>query len=108
MGRVQTRKSQGVEVRKTIAVCVVLTPGCAVIPDAVRLETVHESHLVQHAFFTQHSAHYGKDGVDLVLKWNRGGVVADVSEGYSFHGNDGSPAPREWFEARVGYEWRVK
>jgi hypothetical protein len=28
----------------------------------------------------------------------------DVSESYSMHGNDGSPAPREVFEAKVGYD----
>jgi hypothetical protein len=94
--------------RKIIALCAALTPACAVVPDAVRLETVHESHVAQHLISSQRGTHYGKDGADLVLKWNRGRLVAEVSEGYSFHGNDGSPAPREWFEARMGYEWRVK
>lgn len=94
--------------RKIIVLCAALTPGCAVVPNAVRLETVHESHITQHQFSSEHSTHYGKDGADLVLKWNHGGMVVEVSDGYSFHGNDGSRAPREWFEARLGYEWRIK
>lgn len=93
--------------RKIIVLCAALTSGCALAPDAVRLETVHESHVTQH-LFSGHGTHYGKDGTDMVLKWDHGPVVVEVSEGYSFHGNDGSRAPREWFEAKLGYEWRLK
>lgn len=67
--------------RKIMALCAALTSGCT---------------------------HYGKDGTDVALKWYHGPVVVEVSEGYSFHGNDGSQAPREWFEAKLGYEWRLK
>ena len=99
--------------RNTIGLCAVLVQGCAVVPsavvpDAVRLETVHESHIVQHAIVDGRGTHYGRDGLGLVLKWNHGPVIAEISEGYSFHGNDGSPAPREIFQARMGYEWRLK
>jgi hypothetical protein len=94
--------------RQGLALCAVLLQGCVLAPNTIRLETVHESHIIQHTSLADRNSHYGRDGVDLRFKWSHGPVVAEFSEGYTFHGNDGSPAPREIFEARFGYEWKVK
>lgn len=95
---------------KTLALgLVVLTlTGCAtLLPDAITAEVAHESHATQHEPCTNHPTEYGRNTIGLAARWERGRFFGEVSEGYSFHGNDGSPAPKDVFEARVGVDiWR--
>jgi starvation-inducible outer membrane lipoprotein len=85
-----------------------LLAGCTVLPDAIRADVGHESHMTQHEPFTSHPTRYGR-GVEagITARWQRGRWSLDASEAYSWSGNDGSPAPHEVFELKAGFDiWR--
>ena len=98
--------------RLIVFTCALALSGCAALtPEAVRVAVEHESHLTQHAPFTDRAERFGMNQLALQARWRQGGVVEEVSEGYAFHGLDGcAPAcpTREVFRATVGYEWRFK
>lgn len=91
--------------------------GCALEPNAVRFEAEHVSHISQH--FGPNPTEYGFDAISLVAHWQYAHAYLDVSEGINvspeFDGNRvvgpvyGSLAgPRETFQARAGYEFKLR
>jgi hypothetical protein len=91
---------------KTSLLCCALSSlfGCALAPSEIRADVGHESHATQHRPLAAHPTNYGRAvELGLTAHWERGPVSLDVSESYSLWGNDGSPAPRELFQAKVGY-----
>jgi hypothetical protein len=79
--------------------------ACAAMPDSIRADVGHESHATQHKPFCANPTNYGRGVMaGVTVRWQRGPWSMDVSESYSMYGNDGSPAPREVFEAKVGYD----
>lgn len=86
-----------------------LLSGCCLAPDYIRPEIQHESHALQHT--GSEPTHYGRDIAALTAIWGIKGVTLEVSEGYTFHGDEGvyegCKAGREVFEARLGYNFRV-
>jgi hypothetical protein len=93
---------------KALLATSVLCSGCAVLPNAVRMDVGHESHATQHKPFTTNPTNYGRSiEAGMTARWTRGRWSLDVSESYSLQGTDGGPAPHEVFEAKVGYDiWR--
>ena len=88
-----------------VAAAGLLTACATLAPDALRIETAHESHLLEHAPFTNTPTSHGLDRASLIMRWYRGPVTLEVGEGYSFHGMDGClDCPREIFEGRLAYE----
>jgi hypothetical protein len=82
-----------------------LLSGCALEPNALRLEAAHTSHLLQHDWMTEWSrAQPGYDAIGVVAHWQRGSAYADVGEYYSPECLDGQ---HEVFQARFGYEWKL-
>lgn len=67
---------------KTIIILsVLLCSGCAALkPTSIPIEVEHVSHITQH--FGPHPTNYGYDDVSVGLKWKRGNVSVQVSEGY--------------------------
>lgn len=87
------------------AVTLCFLTACATLePDAITAEVAHESHATQHEPLTDHPTNYGRTELGLAARWSRGRFFGEVSEGYSFQGTDGSPAPREVFELKLGVD----
>jgi hypothetical protein len=91
--------------------------GCAVLPNSVRPEIEHMSHLTQHEPFTSHPTHDSASIAWLLAHWDvtHHGYV-EVGEGFIL--NHSSPGagigygeiggPREQFTARFGLIIPVK
>lgn len=89
--------------------------GCALEPNALRIEGEHVSHLTQH--FGHDPTDYGFNAVSVVAHWQVSHAYLDMSEGVNI-----SPAlqgvqgpvygylagPREIFQARAGWEFPLK
>jgi hypothetical protein len=88
---------------KLTALACLLFSGCAALePTAISVGVAHESHATQHRPLTSNPTDYGYAVVpEIGVRWEHGPVRAEVSEGYSLQGNNGSPAPKEIFEGRV-------
>lgn len=90
--------------------------ACALAPNSIRPELVHQSHLTQHEPFTSHPTDYGTDDVDLVAHWGRSsGTFLEIGEGISLNhewsngqGYGEVWGPREFFVARFGYAFELK
>lgn len=87
--------------------------GCALAPQALRLEADHVSHLTQHAPLTDHPTNYGYDSVNVVAHWTHSHWYLDVSEGAVLEACDADycgalAGPREVFTARAGYEFPLR
>ena len=80
-----------------------LLAGCAVLPNNVRVETAHVSHLTQH--FGPDRTNYGYDSVGVVGRWQFGHAYIEAGDSYTPERLDGY---HEVFEARFGYEFQVK
>lgn len=83
--------------------------GCSTLePDAVRVYVEHESHALQHQPFTSNPTNYGDQSVNLELHWQKGPAFLDLSEGYTFNGDQMCDyrvcGGRETFKARVGVD----
>jgi hypothetical protein len=90
--------------------------GCmAIVPNSVRPEFEHMSHLTQHAPFTDHPTRYGANMANLVLHWDAPHhLTVEVVEGIDLDRAWGQTAsageiigPREEFSARVGYSFLI-
>ena len=87
--------------------CLLLT-GCCLAPNAVRLEAQHTSHLTQHFGARSDCSQPGNCGWETIAveaHWQTGGWFLDASEGYAVERCDNL---HEVFNARAGYEWKVK
>jgi hypothetical protein len=80
-----------------------LLAGCAVLPNNVRVESEHVSHLTQH--FGPDRTNYGYDSVGVVGRWQFGHAYIEAGDSYAPERLDGY---HEVFEARFGYEFQVK
>jgi hypothetical protein len=86
---------------RALVLCLSLS-GCAAMPDALRVEAAHTSHLTQHEWFTEWSrSQPGYDRVGVDAHWQRGSFYGDAGEYYTPNCLDGM---HEVFEARFGYE----
>lgn len=92
--------------------CVLLFGGCAVLPNTVRLQAEHVSHISQH--IDGSDGHMGADLVGVVAHWQVKGWFVNAEEAYNFSPADGHPCDggicgnREVFQAQAGYEWKLK
>lgn len=96
-----------------------LMAGCeAMVPNVLRPEIEHVSHLTQHAPFTSSPDNYGYDQVSITARWNTTEhTILEVSEGINLDRYFNNPpaygygalcGPREIFTARFGYEFKLK
>lgn len=100
--------------KSLIALCF-LTSGCtALVPDEIRPEIEHMSHLTQH--YGNNQSNYGSDIANLVVAWHTPSHInielaegVDVDRRFIGGGGYGEIAgPREQFTGRVSYSFRVK
>jgi hypothetical protein len=98
------------------------TVGCATLePDRITADVGHESHALQHLQATNklvceadcdHTTKYGRTIlVGATAHWDNGKWHTEVSEAWDVikDSNDGSPGPREIFNAKVSYDiWSRK
>jgi hypothetical protein len=98
---------------RALALCLLLS-ACSLLPDEVRPELEHMSHLTQHPPFTDHETHYGSNMANLVIAWTPGPVRLEVAEGVSLDREYRAPqaygeivGPREEFSARISYVFKV-
>lgn len=79
-----------------------LLSGCALLPDSVRPEIEHLSHVTQHEPFTDHPTEYGANLANLLLHWDLPHAYIELGEGYSLAPRSEIMGPREQFSARIG------
>ncbi|HTS53472.1 MAG TPA: hypothetical protein VMH26_09390 [Burkholderiales bacterium] len=83
-----------------------LVAGCAaLIPDAIRPEVTHESHVLQH--FGDHPTNYGDSRVGVTGVWRRGPWVTEIGESYDLnkpYAPGCAAGCRDVFSAQFGYE----
>ena len=95
--------------RILISLAVLSLSGCALAPNAVRVEATHTSHFTQHFGISKSQCatpgECGWETLAVEAHWQTGGWFADASEGYAVETCDGL---HEVFNARVGYEFKVK
>ena len=89
------------DMKRAFLLLMVPLSGCALVPDALRLESAHLSHIEQH-FRGDNFGHtqFGVTGV-----WQHGALGFEVGDYYSLERFDGY---HEVFEARVAYTIPVK
>lgn len=83
---------------------VLLLSGCALEPNALRVEGSHTSHLFQHFDGTPEVDRHCYDMVGVAAHWQKRGAYFDAGEYYS---PDGLDNRHEVFEAKLGYEWKL-
>lgn len=88
--------------RRALLLSLLMIGGCA----TVSVEVDHVSHVTQH--FGSHPTDYGYDSANLVARWSREHLYAELSEGIVLESRDGRSygglwGPREVFSAKVGY-----
>lgn len=96
--------------RRLVATGIIcLLAGCALVPDYYEVAAEHQSHLTQHEPFTDQPTEYGSEIIEGVAGWGKssGGPFAELSEGYAV-GPNAILGPREIFQGRAGYRWRVR
>lgn len=99
--------------RAAAAACLcLLLGGCALMPDYAGPELTHDSHMTQH--FGPDPTNYGTESIGVTAIWAKpgGGPFAQVTDGVALGpcgaGYCGEIAgPREGFEARIGYLFKV-
>ena len=109
-------KSPGRLLRCCGAAGLLLLAACqALVPEVVRPEITHVSHISQH--FGSDRTNYGYDALDVMARWRKGPWVIEASEGVvieerwnegPLYGYGAMIGPREIFTAHVGYEFRLK
>ncbi len=90
---------------------ILLQSGCVLVPDSIRPEISHMSHLSQHWPFTNHGTNYGVNMIEVMAHWDfRGGAYTEVGEGMALNRRAEDPehcgeiqGPREQFIARAGW-----
>lgn len=94
--------------------------GCAIVPDSIRPEVSHQSHMTQHWPIASHDTHYGSNMAELVAHWDVKKIAyLEIGEGISLDKKvgltvQGDPiygeieGPREQFVARVGLVIPIK
>lgn len=95
------------------ALSAMIFSGCCVMPNSVGPELAHASHITQHQPFTSHPTNTGYQTIGVAAHWRASGWYADVSEAYNFAPYEGTTCAgmcgsREVFDARVGYEFKIK
>ncbi len=96
--------------RISIALSLLTFAGCALVPDSVRPEIDHLSHVSQHEPFTNAPTNDGADLVWLLAHWDLKPAYVEIGEGYSLNRGTAGPGvgygeiggPREQFTARFG------
>lgn len=88
-----------------------LLGGCCLVPNSVRPEVEHISHVSQH--FGADKTNFGSETVGVIARWNMGDAYLDVGESYNFSPDHtqcpgGLCGPREVFSARIGYTIEVR
>ena len=95
------------------AVAAQLSACMAIVPNSVRPEFEHMSHMTQHAPFTDHPTRYGANVANLVLHWDAPHhIQVEVAEGIDMDRAWGQSegeilGPREEFTARIGYSFII-
>lgn len=92
-----------------------LIEGCAVVPDSIRPEVQHMSHISQH--FGSNPTNYGATTVEVMAHWDFPHSYMEVGEGIAVnkrwtvppdYGYGEISGPREEFIARAGLIIPVK
>ena len=96
----------------------VAASGCAsLVPNSVRPELEHQSHLTQHEPFTDHPADNAANFASVALHWDLAQRHAffEIAEGVNLSPHWQDPdtygdvmGPRETFTARIGYVFQVR
>lgn len=81
--------------------------GCCLVPNSVRPELSHESHLTQHEPFTGHPTNLGVNIASLMLHWDLPHSYIEIGDGIAISPRTGLgygdiEGPREEFSARIG------
>ena len=99
-------------IRKLTCLAILLTlPGCALMPNTVRVETEHVSHLsAGWPIEKQGRTEDGFSMVSIIGRWQMRGAYLEIGEGVNLEGRNGGGfyGPAEVFTARMGYEFRVR
>lgn len=82
--------------------------ACSYAPRQVSIEADHVSHLTQHRPFSDHPTNFGYTSINVIARWHKRHVYAELSEGLVLNARDGRSfgglwGPREVFTARLGY-----
>lgn len=90
-----------------VACAAVLIPGCCLVPNSVRPEIEHESHLSQHEPFAEHPTNLGVNIASVMLHWDLPHSYLEIGDGVAISPRTGLgygdiEGPREEFSARVG------
>lgn len=96
-----------------LIVAAVAASGCAsLVPNSVRPEFEHMSHLTQHM---GDSTDYGANMANLVAHWDIKHAYVEIAEGVDLdrhwpevNSNGEIIGPREEFTARIGYVFQVR
>lgn len=96
-----------------LALATLSLSGCTLMPNSVGPELAHVSHLTQHQPFTSHPTNIGYQTVGVAAHWYAKGFYASVSESYNFAPYEGTTCAglcgsREVFDARIGYQFKLK
>lgn len=85
-----------------IALCAVCQ---LLIPNTIRTEMAHESHVSQH--FGPTPTNYGENLTGVVLHWDTP-AHGYVEIGESYRTGGWAPGPKETTTIRVGVQWQLK
>lgn len=98
----------------TFAFLTLALSACALVPNSVRPEFEHLSHVTQH-FQSNSNPDYGANMMNLVAHWDVKRAYVEVAEGADLNHHYASSnsfgeiqGPREEFSARIGYVFQVK
>jgi len=93
---------------KIFIACAALSlSGCCLVPNSVRPEVEHLSHLSQHEPFTEHATTLGVTMANIMLHWDLPHSYIEIGDGIALNrhewlGYGEIEGPREEFSARVG------
>ncbi len=117
----ETRQGAAVSGRDYLiwSVCLVVVlviHGCALVPDSVRPEFEHMSHVSEHPTFTDDPQHFGSEIVSVVAHWDTPKhTYVEIAEGIALDrhyapGNEYGEliGPREQFSLRIGYVFDLR
>jgi hypothetical protein len=104
---------------RMIAIGSIAPAGCCLVPDSIRPEVEHLSHVTQHEPFTSHATNYGADVADIVAHWDIRKAYVEIGEGIALDRASGCArcgdagygeivGPREQFIARAGFVFDLK
>ncbi|HEV7611367.1 MAG TPA: hypothetical protein VGO37_05785 [Steroidobacteraceae bacterium] len=99
-----------------VAVYAITSSGCAIVPNTVRVEFDHSSHMTQHAPFSNAGTNYGSNVANVLAHWDTPGkTFIEIGEGVSLdrRWKDTNSCgdvigPREQFSLRIGKTFQLK